>query len=194
MTGSGPGVFVPVVGPSGVGKDTLIEAARRDLAGEPRFAFVRRVVTRTEGGNEDHDTLGEQAFEATCRRGGFALHWGAHGLRYGIPAGALDDVHAGRVVVANLSRAMLDEARRIFPRVAVLSVVAAPDVLAARLAARGRESVEEIQRRLHRGDASRPAGNDVIEVDNGGPLPVAVGAMLAALRLLAERPGSAIDQ
>ena len=98
------GVFVPVVGPSGAGKDTLIAAARSRFAGDDRIVFVRRTVTRPEGGNEDHDTLDPAAFADRRRAGAYVLSWGAHGLYYGIPATALADVRAGRVVVANLSR------------------------------------------------------------------------------------------
>ena len=57
-SGDRPGVFVAVVGPSGAGKDTLIDYARAHLAGEPDYEFVRRVITRpNDGSSEDHDTL-----------------------------------------------------------------------------------------------------------------------------------------
>ena len=40
------GSLVLVVGPSGVGKDTLIGGAKQALENDRRFTFVRRVVTR----------------------------------------------------------------------------------------------------------------------------------------------------
>ena len=48
------GRLIAVVGPSGVGKDTLMEAMSR---AEPRLALVRRVITRDPA-------LGGEAFEA----------------------------------------------------------------------------------------------------------------------------------
>src|ERR1700758_459495 len=93
-----------VVGPSGAGKDTLLDAARRALADDPKFRFVRRVVTRAaKAGDEPHETVTEAEFAARE----FALQWQAHGLRYGIPADAIvDDV----VTVANVSRTVIAEA------------------------------------------------------------------------------------
>ncbi len=80
------GMLVLVVGPSGAGKDTLLEAARQALADDPRFRFVRRVITRpAEAGGEAHEAVTETEFAARD----FALQWQAHGLRYGIPADAI---------------------------------------------------------------------------------------------------------
>ncbi len=134
------GCFVAVVGPSGAGKDTLIAAARDRFADDPRFVFVRRVVTRRDGGNEDHDFVEPALFPAAVKAGAFALSWGAHGLFYGIPETVRRDVAAGRVVVANLSRGAVETARGLFPRVAVAVVTAPEAVLAARLAGRARRA------------------------------------------------------
>lgn len=175
------GCLVAVVGPSGAGKDTLIAAARDRLADDPRIVFVRRVVTRADGGNEDHDTLDAALFPAAVKAGAFALSWGAHGLYYGIPETVRRDVAAGRVAVANLSRGALDEARRLFPRVRVASVVAPPAVLAARLAGRGRENGAAIEGRLAAA-MPRVEGPDVVEIENGGSLAPAVDALVALLR------------
>jgi phosphonate metabolism protein PhnN/1,5-bisphosphokinase (PRPP-forming) len=79
----------------------------------------------------------------------FALHWQAHGLRYGIPGDIADDVASGVVVIANVSRAVIAEAATRFP-VWVIAVSAPPHILAERLAARGRETAADIAARLAR--------------------------------------------
>src|SRR5271165_1721482 len=97
-------MLVLVVGPSGAGKDTLLDAAQAALAGDPRFRFVRRVITRpAEAGGEAHEAVSEAEFTARA----FALAWQAHGLRYGIPDDIAVDLAAGRVVVANVSRGVI---------------------------------------------------------------------------------------
>ena len=55
----------------------------------------------------------------------FALQWQAHGLRYGIPADIADDLAAGVVVVANVSRGVIAEAADRFP-VRVIEITAPP--------------------------------------------------------------------
>lgn len=149
------GRLVLVVGPSGAGKDTLINLARECLAGDENVLFVRRVVTRAAGGVEDHDCLSPEAFEAAEAAGAFALSWRAHGLGYGIPASAADAVAAGRCVVCNASRGIVAEARARFPRVEVVQVSAPAEVLAERLAARGRESAEDVAARVRRAELRR---------------------------------------
>jgi phosphonate metabolism protein PhnN/1,5-bisphosphokinase (PRPP-forming) len=169
-------MLVLVVGPSGAGKDTLLDAARGTLAGDPRFRFVRRVITRpAESGGEAHEAVTEAEFAA--RR--FALAWGAHGLRYGIPADIADDLAAGRVVVANVSRGVIAEAAGRFP-VRVIEVTASPEVLAARLSARGRETGADIAARLAR-SVALPDGVQKVTVLNDSTPEVGAARFLAAL-------------
>src|SRR5690606_21587410 len=102
------------------------------------------------------DTLDEAGFEASVGRGAFALHWRAHGLGYGIPAAMADDLAAGRNVVVNVSRAVIEEARARFQPVRVVVVTASPAILAERLRQRNREAQADIARRLARAEASMP--------------------------------------
>jgi ribose 1,5-bisphosphokinase len=166
------GTFVAVVGASGVGKDSLIAHARARLP-EQAVRFVRRVVTRpADGGSEDHDSLEETAFAAAEAEGRFALSWEAHGLRYGLPIGLERDLAEGRVVVANLSRAVIPALIERYPTAIVVEVTADRDVIAARLASRGRETADSIRKRLDRSIAERlPAST--VRIDNSGPLDVA---------------------
>jgi phosphonate metabolism protein PhnN/1,5-bisphosphokinase (PRPP-forming) len=178
-------MLVLVVGPSGAGKDTLMDAARAELAGDARFRFVRREITRpADAGGEAHLAVGEAAFAARAEGGGYALWWRAHGLGYGIPADIADDLAAGLVVVANVSRGVLAEAAARFP-VRVLEITAPAEVLAARLAARGRESAADIAERIRRAVAL-PAGLEVVTVMNDGAVAEGVAKVVAALRQCAD--------
>jgi phosphonate metabolism protein PhnN/1,5-bisphosphokinase (PRPP-forming) len=177
-------MLVAVVGPSGAGKDTLMGLARARLAGDARFRFVQRAITRpAEAGGEAHRALDVAGFEAEREAGGFALWWGAHGLLYGIPRDIEADMAVGRVVVANLSRGALMEAARYPLRVLVITAPAA--VLAARLAARGREAAEDIAARLAR-EAALPAGLDIATVMNDATPEEGAARVVATLTRAAE--------
>jgi phosphonate metabolism protein PhnN/1,5-bisphosphokinase (PRPP-forming) len=173
-------MLVAVVGPSGAGKDTLMDGARAALAGDPRFRFVRRCITRpAEAGGEAHEALTPEVFAARRTQGGFALWWEAHGLLYGIPRDIDGDLSAGRVAVANLSRHALVEAAGRYP-LRVLLITAPVELRAARLAARGREATSDIAARLSR-EAELPAGLDVETVSNDADVAEGVVRVLAAL-------------
>lgn len=175
----GQGTLFLVVGPSGAGKDTLIDAAR---AARPDLVVPRRVVTRAaDAGGEEFEAVSDAGFAARAAAGAFALHWEAHGLRYGIPATIGADLGAGRDVLANVSRSVIPDARARFPRLRIVNVTAAPETLARRLAARGRETEAEIAGRLARAAYLVPEGPDVVVVSNDGPLAESVASFLAAL-------------
>ena len=182
MADRGPGTLFLVVGPSGAGKDTLLDAARARLAPLGRHVFPRREITRAAGaGGEDHIAVTERDFKARCAAGAYALQWRAHGLGYGIPAGILDDLAAGRHVVGNVSRGVLDEARARFAPLQIVLVTAPDTILAARIAARARESAGDAAARLARAPYAMPGGDDVTTIVNDGSVDDAVGEMLAAL-------------
>lgn len=178
-------MLVAVVGPSGAGKDTLMTLARAHLAGDDRFRFVRRAITRpAESGGEDHRALDIAAFAAERDAGAFALWWGAHGLFYGIPRGIEADLAARRVVIANLSRGVLAEAAARY-RLRVLNVTAPPEMLAARLLARGRETAGDVAARLAR-ESALPPGLDVATVTNDASPEDGAARVVAALSRAAE--------
>ena len=143
-------MLILIVGPSGAGKDTLLNGARHALAGNASFRFVRRVITRPLApGDEQHEPVSDDAFARMRDSGHFALHWRAHGLQYGIPADITEDLAQDRTVLANVSRAVVAEAATRFP-VAIISITAPPDIRARRLAGRGREDAADVARRLSR--------------------------------------------
>jgi ribose 1,5-bisphosphokinase len=148
--GLGPGRLVLVVGPSGAGKDTLINLARAECADNPNLVFPRRVVTRSASVFEDNEEMNDAAFAQALADGRFALHWEAHGHCYALPRAIDDDIRAGRAVVINVSRSVIDALRQRYENVVVVAVTAPPEILAARLAARKRGSDADVGERLQR--------------------------------------------
>ena len=170
-----------VVGPSGAGKDTLMAASQALLRDETRVRFVRRVITRpAEPAGEQHEAVTDAEFTTRETSGGFALSWRAHGLRYGIPADIAVDLAENHVVVANVSRAMVGDAAARFDT-RVIEVAAPADVLARRLAARGREDAVDVARRLSRAiELPLPVPRDLIL--NDGTVEAGAKKMVGILR------------
>jgi len=176
----GPGHLILVVGPSGAGKDTLLAHVRDATRGDESVIVARRVVTRAATDAEDHDSLSESEFDRAIAAGAFALWWGAHGNRYGIPVAADDAIRAGRTVLCNVSRAVVAQARARYAHVTAVLVTAPADVLRQRLAARGRASDGDIGQRVARASAVEVTPDVVIM--NDGPVSEAAKRLLDLAR------------
>jgi ribose 1,5-bisphosphokinase len=189
--GLGPGRVVLLVGPSGAGKDAVLQEARCRLASRKQFAFARRVVTREPDGAEDHDCVSASEFSARLRQGRFALNWQAHGLHYGIPVEIDEAVRHGGCVVLNASRTIVAGARARYRNVAVVLIDAPAELRADRLAKRRREHGPELAARLARATGFKPTDADLI-IENTGALTVAAAAFVDWL--MAGEPGAPIGQ
>ena len=177
------GRLIAIVGPSGAGKDTLIDAAR---SARPDLVVARRVITRPEAaGGEAFDGVSVAEFERRRDAGAFTVWWAAHRLLYGVPATVERDIANGRDVIFNGSRKALPAIRAAHPELAVIMVTAPSPVLAARLAARGRETAAEIEARLSR--AADPAPEGAVIVMNDGSVAEGAARLLAALSRLGAR-------
>ncbi len=145
-----PGRLIYLMGPSGAGKDSLIDAARATLQ-KNQVEIAQRIITRSaEAKGEKAVGVSVERFEQLCAEGAFALHWRANDLAYGIPVEIDAWLASGRAVLINGSRAHLPKARERYPDLLAILITVEPRVLRQRLLARGRESLEDIERRLAR--------------------------------------------
>jgi ribose 1,5-bisphosphokinase len=177
----GPGRLVLVVGPSGAGKDTLIGMAQAACADLGHLVFARRVVTREASSAEDNEHMSPEAFRQAQARGDFAIHWEAHGHCYGLRSAIDNDIRAGRTVIANISRTVVEGLRRIYAEVTVVSITAPPEVLAERLATRARSSDGQLAGRLGRTVDSVAAAPDVT-INNVGSAEHHAGELVRIIR------------
>ncbi len=177
------GWLILIVGPSGVGKDSLIDGARQALLGDRSFDFAIRDITRPQAaGGEAHRAVTDEAFAVLEAAGDYALSWRAHGLSYGIPKAYEDALTQGICVVANVSRTVISLARELYHPLAIIKISAPEDLLRQRLMARGREGAEEINGRIRRAGEFDVSGKDVIELSNDSPLEIGIGRLVDILR------------
>jgi len=182
------GIFFFVVGPSGAGKDSLIEGARAHLGEAGRYVFARRTITRPTGApGEDHDGVTEAQFRTSVSAGDFLITWEAHGLSYGLSADLLTALGNGYNVIANGSRKMIRELAGLVPRLIVVEVTASIDVLAARILARGRENAFQARARVMRQVEPLPIDIETIRVSNDGALEHGINAFIRALANATQR-------
>lgn len=176
------GTLYLVVGPSGAGKDSLIDGAKAALKTDERYVFPRRYITRpANAGGESHIPIGADMFSTMVKRGDLLLHWHAHNLHYGVPKSIDEHLTQGRNVVLNVSRTVVDDARVKLAPVTILYITVSDEVLAKRLRNRGRESTADIAKRVARAREYVVTGNDVCMIDNGGPLESSIASLLHAL-------------
>ncbi|AOX08173.1 phosphonate metabolism protein/1,5-bisphosphokinase (PRPP-forming) PhnN [Pseudomonas putida JB] len=180
---SGTGRLIFLVGPSGSGKDSLIDASREQLAAAG-VEIARRVITRSaEAKGEAAQGVTPEQFDTLRAQGAFAMHWRANGLDYGIPRQVDQWLAAGRAVLVNGSRAYLPAARQRYPDLLAVLVEVKPEVLRQRLLARGRETAEEVEQRLARSARLQAAADPSVHVlDNSSTLEAAVAAFVSLLR------------
>ncbi len=171
------GTLFLVVGPSGAGKDTLIEAACRERTD---LILARRLITRPAASDE-HIPISLDEFSRRKRANSFILSWDAHGHRYGVLREIEERLASGKSVILNGSRSIVDDARRLFNPIRIVHVTARLDALARRLRNRGREDPDAIDRRLGRADRAAPTGADVVTIDNSGSLDDGISQFLDAV-------------
>ena len=180
------GRLVYCMGPSGAGKDSLLDWLRAQLPQPCPVHWAQRTISRAAtSGGEAHDSVSPQAFVALCSEHAFALYWHANGLGYGLRHAQLAPLAQGHWVLLNGSRAYLPEALARFPDLVAVHITASPQVLRERLLSRGRETREAVEARVQRALAyTPPPGAASLEVHNDGALGDAGQRLLSALENL----------
>lgn len=145
------GRLVILSGPSGVGKDTVIDAWR---ARDPRVQRVVAYTTRTPRTGEvdgvDYRFVSREEFDRLAASGAFLEHKEVHGNGYATPAAEVERLLAeGKIAVLKIDVQGAAEVRRL--RTDALSIFILPpseEELEKRIRARATEGAEAIRRRM----------------------------------------------
>lgn len=161
--------IILIVGPSGAGKDTLLQLARKHYNGDSKMAFVKRFITRPPDHNEQNYYVDHQTFHLLKHHNHFIADWQAHGHLYGVSTSSLQTDN--RVFFISVSRSAIEEFEQHYKDVTTLLITADLEVLQNRLISRGREGFEAVRKRLERAKKDVQARN-LITFNNSYPLDV----------------------
>ena len=199
MSPSDPAPLVVVIsGPSGAGKDTVIEAA---LELDPSLSKVATVKTRSPRPGEvegvHHVFLSEDEFDRWIDQGEFIEHAEIYGHRSGVPRRAVDqllaegrtpilrtDIQGARALKANLESPLL-----------IFITVQDIKELERRMRGRGAETEEEIAARLAEAEAEMAEAGwfDVLVVNHDDSHHEAAQELVDAIEAERSRRGSQRD-
>lgn len=180
------GRLLYVIGPSGAGKDTVLQGVQNQLGGKVHIA--PRIITRPCDANESHAVgVSHAQFMALEAQGHFALAWRANDLAYGISQDIKLWLSSGLDVLVNGSRAYLPQARLRFPDLLPVLLQVRAEELRLRLQQRGREDHQQIDARMQRNARLQTLphphqGNPVVIIDNSGPVEQAIAALCQLLQ------------
>ena len=160
-----------VIGASGAGKDTLMNYVRTHINGSERVIFAHRYITRPPfTGNENHVHLSTEEFLLRMNAGLFAFNWESHHQHYGIGLEINMWMENGFNVVVNGSRQYLPVAQKLHPSMKVILIDAKSEIIADRLASRGRESAADIEKRMARTAEIDTDLENCIRIENNGAI------------------------
>ncbi len=179
------GPLVYVMGPSGAGKDSILDRARCLLSIDAPIVFAHRYITRpAEAGGENHVALSRAEFALRRSRGLFAFHWHAHGNDYGIGREIQAWREADLTVVVSGSREHYEKVAGSDPGLQPVLITAPAGTLKARLTARGREGASAAASRLARSEAYAVDDPRLVTIVNDGVLNDAAQAFVTAISRL----------
>jgi guanylate kinase len=151
LRGRRPPLLLVLSGPSGVGKDTVLEAMRR---AHPEIFFTVTATTRAQRPGEiDHVHYifyGQEQFESDVAQGEFLEHAEVYGNRYGVPKNQVRRALArGQDVLIKVDVQGAATIRELAPQ-AVFIFLAPPSMeeLTRRLRSRKTEDIDELLRRV----------------------------------------------
>jgi guanylate kinase len=187
-------LLVIISGPSGVGKDALLDELReRDI--DAHFTVTATTRPKREVRPEDHRYLrflSEDEFQRLLAGGGLLEHATVYGYHYGVPkAQVIEALARGRDVIVRVDVQGAATIKRIAPA-AVAIFLASPSMeeLESRLRARGLDDGAVIRKRLAAAEAemSRQSDFDHVVVNEHGRLAAAADDVLAIMARERGRP------
>jgi ribose 1,5-bisphosphokinase len=168
-----------VVGNSGSGKDSIISGAVENYPSNLKKPFIpKRYITRPPSEFEYNIYISPVEFKEMANQGKFALKWHIYGLDYGVLIEIDDWLKKGHSVIVNVSRIVINEARKQYKNIKVIFIEVPFEITVERIKNRGRESEERLKERIQRAKAHQKLTEADFVVRNNGKLEEAVNKFL----------------
>ena len=145
------GVLYIVSAPSGAGKTSLVKALlKTDPAIRLSVSYTTRPPRPGETDGRDYHFVSPERFEEMLAEGEFLEHAEVYGNFYGTSKGSIErDLEAGRDILLEIDWQGASQVKQHFPECATIFVLPPTfNALRTRLAGRGQDSEDVIERRL----------------------------------------------
>lgn len=164
--------LIYIVGISGAGKNAVLNESRNIIASNYPVVFAHRYITRPlKHGIENYIMLSDKEFEFRQSKGFFSMNWQSYDYKYGIGKEIDAWLHKGCLVIVNGSREYLPVAIKKYPGMKVVLIEASLETAKKRIMERGRDSREELNKRLKRAmDFSLQHYPGIYKIDNNGDI------------------------
>lgn len=171
------GFLIFIVGNSGSGKDAIVQALIQSWPSSyPPLRIAQRYITRPPHTSEPFISVTPDVFQSLQKQGKFIFSWHIYDLDYGIPYDVFDFVNRGEIVIVNVSRTILNDAKKRYPQIKIVFVKVPLSITTERMKTRQREnpSDPQFQERLERARENQDLDDVDCVVDNSGNLDYAV--------------------
>ena len=171
------GALFLLIGNSGSGKDSILNEV---LSSWPQNSIPikvpQRYITRPSHKTEPFISVTPEEFKKMKNNNKFSLTWHIYDLDYGVPKIVENWLSDGIMVVINVSRTIIPQARLKFPDLKVIFVKVPFEITLARIKSRGREAEndEMFKVRVKRAEQNQNFPDADIIIDNSGDLQIAV--------------------
>lgn len=184
------GVLFLLIGNSGSGKDSILNEV---LSSWPQnyipIKVPQRYITRPSHKTEPFISVSPEDFIKMKNNHEFSLTWHIYDLDYGVPKLVEKWLSDGFIVIINVSRTIILEARQKFPDLKVIFVKVPYEITLARVKSRGREAEDEeiFKERVKRAKLNQNFPDADIIIDNSGDLQIAVKSFREYLLSFAQK-------
>lgn len=143
-------LLIFVVGTSGSGKDSVMRETLNYLRNQGiTCRLLTRIITRKSDVNEKSIYMTVDQFKNHLND--FGLYWNVYDNWYGCPKADIEETMVQReLLLINVSRAVLHEARRKYPLCKIILITVPTETAELRIKKRGREDEIGFEKRLER--------------------------------------------